>query len=50
MAFEWMEELPQWQRDLRDGLFALVAALVIAVPMIMVRHKAALKAAHGKMD
>ena len=49
-AFEWMADMPQWQRDMRDGLIALVAALAIAIPMIMVRHKAALKQAQGKMD
>jgi len=53
MAFEWMEDasqFPAWMKDARDVIIGIVACLVLAVPMLMVKHKAALKAAQGKMD
>ena len=49
MAFEWVNENPQL-KEFGEILLAIVAALVIAVPMMFLKHKHALKQAQGKLD
>ena len=49
-AFEWMKDGPEWQKHLFEVALPLFAALLIGIPMIMVRHRAALAAAKGKLD
>ncbi len=50
MAFEWIKEVPEWQKEAVEVVLGIVLCLVIAIPMLRIKHAAALKAAHGKMD
>lgn len=50
MAFEWIKEMPTWQKEAVEVAIGMILCLVIAIPMLRIKHAAALKAAHGKMD
>ena len=45
-----MSEVEPWKKDMMNGFLGMVACLVIAVPMIMYKHRIALDAAKNKMD
>jgi hypothetical protein len=50
MAFEWIQEIPEWQKEAAEVMIGLILCMVIAIPMFRIKHAAALKAAQGKMD
>ena len=50
MAFEWMNEMSPLWREARDVFIGVACCLLIGIPMVLIRHKYALKKAQGKMD
>ena len=44
------EKLSPMMKDMLHMAIGIIACLAIAIPMLMVKHKAALKQAKGKMD
>lgn len=49
-SFDWMNDMDPFWRECRDVVLAVFCCLVIGVPMVLMRHKYALKKAQGKMD
>ena len=48
--FAWMDDMPPWAKDMRDMVFGVCACLLIAVPMLMMKHKSAMAKVQNKMD
>ena len=46
----WMDDMPPWAKDMRDMVLALCGCLLLAVPMIMIKHKNAMAKVQNKMD
>lgn len=44
------EKMSPMMKDMIHIAIAIIACLAIGIPMLMVKHKAALKSAQGKMD